>query len=110
MAIVNRGGKPAVTHFLQRQKLGDWASLVECRLETGRTHQIRVHLQYLGHPIAGDSKYGDKQFNKHIQTVGLKRMFLHASKLKFRLPEQKKAITVTAPLDDELQLCLQNLD
>jgi 23S rRNA pseudouridine955/2504/2580 synthase len=106
---VDSAGKDAMTEFTVTQQFS-LVTLLKARLITGRTHQIRVHLQYLGHPIAADSKYGDKQFNKHIQTVGLKRMFLHASQLKFRLPEQKKAITVTAPLDDELQKCLQNLD
>ncbi len=66
MAIVERGGKHAVTHYEVKQAFGDWASLVECRLETGRTHQIRVHMTSIGHPLIGDPLYGSKRTAKGL--------------------------------------------
>jgi 23S rRNA pseudouridine955/2504/2580 synthase len=83
------------------------------KLDTGRTHQIRVHAQHLGMPIAGDEKYGDDEFNRKMKSMGLKRLFLHAYSLKFHLPdpvsEKDVAITVEAPLDKELIKVLNKL-
>lgn len=83
------------------------------KLDTGRTHQIRVHAQHIGHPIAGDDKYGDDEFNRQLKGIGLKRLFLHAFSLKFHLPnpetEKDEAIYVEAPLDDTLVHVLDKL-
>jgi 23S rRNA pseudouridine955/2504/2580 synthase len=70
---------------------------------TGRTHQIRVHAQSQGHPIAGDDRYGDPEFNKLARQLGLKRMFLHARTVDFTLPSTGEHIRVVAPLDPELE-------
>lgn len=85
------------------------ATLVEVYLYTGRTHQIRVHAQYLNHPIAGDERYGDADFNAHLRQMGLKRLFLHAKYIEFILPTSSRHIRVEAPLDTELQSVLDNL-
>ncbi|MEI7516786.1 MAG: RluA family pseudouridine synthase [Betaproteobacteria bacterium] len=78
-------------------------SLLEVTIKTGRTHQIRVHLASQGHPIAGDEKYGDFEHNKHLQKLGLKRMFLHAWQLKFQHPQSGRLVTLQAPLPPELK-------
>ncbi len=98
---VNQEGKTALTIFKPLQIFAD-AMLVEARLLTGRTHQIRVHAAYRGHPIAGDDRYGDVEFNKLVRQKGLKRMFLHAHSVDFVLPSTGERITVTAPLDPPL--------
>ena len=105
---VDRDGKPALTEFICEQQFSQ-AVLLRAILHTGRTHQIRVHLQHIEYYLAGDEKYGDREFNTLLRACGLKRMFLHAEQLKFRLPNQEKAITVSAPLEEELQECLNNL-
>lgn len=78
-------------------------SLVEVELETGRTHQIRVHLSHLGFPIAGDDKYGDFTLNRELQKAGLKRMFLHAATLALRHPLSGEPLSMEAPLPAELR-------
>jgi 23S rRNA pseudouridine955/2504/2580 synthase len=78
-------------------------TLLEVTIKTGRTHQIRVHLASQGHPIAGDEKYGDFEHNKHLQKLGLKRMFLHAWQLKFQHPQSGRLVTLQAPLPPELK-------
>jgi 23S rRNA pseudouridine955/2504/2580 synthase len=78
-------------------------------LHTGRTHQIRVHAAYRQHPIAGDDRYGDPDFNKKMRQLGLKRMFLHAERIEFVLPSSKDHIRISAPLDAELEDCLAAL-
>jgi 23S rRNA pseudouridine955/2504/2580 synthase len=85
-------------------------SLLEAELKTGRTHQIRVHLAHLGHPIAGDDKYGDFDLNKTLGRHGLKRMFLHAAKLTVVHPLTGKPVTFEAPLPPELATFLEQLD
>ena len=96
-----RGSLPASAE----QPLGDF-SLLEVTIKTGRTHQIRVHLSTEGHPIAGDDKYGDFELNKNLQKQpaghALKRMFLHAWRLKFTHPSNGKRITLVAELPAEL--------
>ena len=78
-------------------------SLLEVELKTGRTHQIRVHLAHLGFALCGDDKYGDFALNKRLEGEGLKRMFLHAAKLKFAHPLTGEALSFEAPLPEELQ-------
>jgi len=108
MVRVNKEGKTALTIFNPLNTFTD-AMLVEAHLYTGRTHQIRVHAQYRHHPIAGDEKYGDKEFNKKMREHGLKRLFLHATSIEFILPSTGQNIKITAELDADLMLCLNNL-
>ncbi len=103
---VRAGGQEAVTRILGRQSLalGGLAhfSLVEARLETGRTHQIRVHLAHAGHPIAGDDRYGDFELNKKLDKIGFKRMFLHAFHLELHHPlEVGRRLVIDAPAPPE---------
>lgn len=106
---VSREGKDA--HSIVRL-VARWQnfSLVEVELKTGRTHQIRVHLAHLGFPIAGDDKYGDFPLNKDLQKAGLKRMFLHAARLKLDHPLSGELLELEAPLPPELQNFLKRLD
>jgi 23S rRNA pseudouridine955/2504/2580 synthase len=85
-------------------------ALLEAELETGRTHQIRVHLTHLGHPLAGDPKYGDFAWNRTLAKEGLKRMFLHAHRVQFRHPLSGESVALEAPLAPELQRFLDALD
>jgi 23S rRNA pseudouridine955/2504/2580 synthase len=94
-------GQFAHTVFNLLERRADM-SLVEAELKTGRTHQIRVHLQHIGFPIAGDSKYGDLAWNKLLAQRGLKRMFLHAKSFEFEHPITLKTLKVEAPLPREL--------
>jgi len=105
---VDQAGKQALTHFHLLQRF-DVASLCRVELMTGRTHQIRVHAAAIDHPLAGDDKYGDWDFNRTIKKSGLKRLFLHAETLSFEMPETGKQINLTAQLPDELQQCLDKL-
>lgn len=102
VVMVRRDGKRALTEFKPVEEFAD-SSLVEVKLYTGRTHQIRVHAAHSGHPIAGDDRYGDPEFNKLARQRGLKRMFLHARSIEFTLPSLNQRIAVTAPLDPELE-------
>ncbi|MEJ2391452.1 MAG: RluA family pseudouridine synthase [Gammaproteobacteria bacterium] len=108
MVNVTEDGKSAVSTFIPIA-VGKLASLVEVHIETGRTHQIRVHAAHLGHPIAGDEKYGDREFNRKMHELGLKRLFLHARSLAFSLADPHKDIVVNAPLDSELVQVLDKI-
>jgi len=108
MVRVSREGKASITEFEITERFAD-CSLVEATLLTGRTHQIRVHCQHAGHPIAGDPKYGDEAFNREIRGKGLKRMFLHAMRLDFSHPADDRAMRVEAPLDKALTGLLASL-
>ena len=101
-------GKPSVTDFNVREKFKD-LTLVEAYPRTGRTHQIRVHLAYKKHPILGDDKYGDREYDKVYKELGLTRMFLHAEKITFTDPVINKDITITAPLPKELSNLLAKI-
>ncbi len=81
-----REGQEAETVF-RRLARSEEFSLLEAELLTGRTHQIRVHLAHIGHPILGDDKYGDFALNRALRKRGLKRMFLHAAELSFAHPQ-----------------------
>lgn len=109
MVRVDQGGKPSVSHFSLIERRGGH-SFCEVRIETGRTHQIRVHAQHLGHPVAGDEKYGDREVNKRLaEQVGLKRLFLHAASMEFALEGGAKPYLINAPLADDLRAVLDRL-
>jgi 23S rRNA pseudouridine955/2504/2580 synthase len=109
---VDGGGRPARTIF---RRLTVWpsadppVSLLEAELETGRTHQIRVHLAHLGYPIAGDDKYGDFAWNRLLARAGLKRMFLHAHRICFVHPLDGSDVVIEAPLAPDLAAFLGRL-
>jgi len=106
---VGQGGKESVTHFHLIERRGGH-SYVDVRIDTGRTHQIRVHAAHLGHPVAGDDKYGEKEVNKRLrEQIGLKRLFLHAASLEFSLDGGKKPYQLDAPLAPELAMALGRL-
>ena len=105
---VNPKGKKSVTIFSVMKRYRNF-TLLEALLETGRTHQIRVHAQHIGCPLAGDNKYGLDDINKDIRKSGLKRMFLHALKIGFSLPCGKN-IFIEAPMPSDLSEHLMELD
>ena len=101
MAVVDNG-KHAVTHFRVLERFRQY-SLIECELETGRTHQIRVHMKYIGHPLAGDPKYGPKK------TLNIDGQALHAQVLGFIHPRTEKYLEFKAPLPDDFSQILSFL-
>lgn len=105
---VARDGKAAMTEFRRLARHAE-ATLVEARPITGRTHQIRVHARHLGHPLAGDERYGDSAINRRFRQLGLGRLFLHARETTFRHPRTLAALRVEAPLDAELTRFLSDL-
>ncbi|NBC48867.1 MAG: RluA family pseudouridine synthase [Gammaproteobacteria bacterium] len=102
-------GKPSRTWFRSRQRFGAW-TLVEAELDTGRTHQIRVHAAHLGAAVAGDPKYGDTLDNERLRVLGLKRLFLHAAALSFRPRDDAPMVEVAAPLPADLTALLEKLE
>jgi 23S rRNA pseudouridine955/2504/2580 synthase len=105
---VQAGGKTAVSTFKPVQFFRNRASVVEVDLDTGRTHQIRVHAAHVGHPVAGDDKYGDKDFNAHMREEGLTRMFLHSHRISFDWPNGGD-FSASAPLPADLAAVLDAL-
>ncbi len=105
---VSLEGKPSKTLFSVARRFEE-VSLVQASPVTGRTHQIRVHAQHKGHPLVGDEKYGDDDFNRTMKALGCRRLFLHASSLAFKLPDGK-ALKVEAPLPEDLQTTLTRLE
>ncbi len=99
---VDAQGKPSCSEFKVVQYFGTAATLVEVKLLTGRTHQIRVHAAYAGHPVAGDDKYGSAEFNEWMRRFGLKRLFLHAHSIGFPDPLRQVDVSYSAPLPAEL--------
>lgn len=107
MVEVNRKlGDPSSTGF-EIVESYEGATLVAAMPHTGRTHQIRVHTAYVKHPVGGDEKYGDKEFNAYLRSIGLKRMFLHAFKITFKNPKDGSLLKFEAPLPDELEQALE---
>ncbi|MGI9342423.1 MAG: RluA family pseudouridine synthase [Gammaproteobacteria bacterium] len=104
---VDPAGKTAFTRFIPERDFGP-AQLTTVELGTGRTHQIRVHAAFIGHPVAGDERYG-AQPDPVAQRCGLQRLFLHASSLAFDSPNGERVITAAAPLDDDLVSVLDRL-
>ncbi|OOF87036.1 23S rRNA pseudouridine(955/2504/2580) synthase RluC [Rodentibacter ratti] len=105
---VSEQGKPSETRFSIEERYSN-ATLIKASPITGRTHQIRVHTQYAGHPIALDSKYGDKDFDMQIQAFGLNRLFLHAFSIRFEHPKTGENLRFNAPLDEKIKAVLKKL-
>jgi len=101
-------GREAESVFTPQERFAD-STLVEVELLTGRTHQARVHAAHIHHPIAGDDKYGDRPFNRAMRKLGLKRLFLHATSLRFLHPQREVTMLLEAPLPDELNHVLDRL-
>jgi len=105
---VDEEGKESASRFKPVEKFPD-TTLVEIHLLTGRMHQARVHAAHIGHPIAGDEKYGSATFNREMKELGLMRLFLHAARLEFRHPLSGRRLSVSAPLPPELERALEKL-
>jgi 23S rRNA pseudouridine955/2504/2580 synthase len=107
--MVRADGKPShsIVRLVQRW---DDCSLVEVELKTGRTHQIRVHMQSQGFPLLGDDKYGDFPLNKRLEKTGLSRMFLHAASLRLKHPQSGNLLELSAPLPPELAQFVASVD
>lgn len=103
---VSGDGQPSRTRIRPVRQVGGF-SLLEAQLLTGRTHQIRVHLADAGFPICGDDKYGDFEVNRQLAGRGLKRMFLHAARMRCRHPATGEPLDLAAPLPAELERFLQ---
>jgi 23S rRNA pseudouridine955/2504/2580 synthase len=104
---VDSRGKPASTLFIPEEQFAS-AQLTKVQLGTGRTHQIRVHAAHIGHPVAGDSRYGPEQ-DPVSREFNLRRLFLHADSLVFESPKGDRVIRVECPLDDALTVVLDKL-
>ena len=98
--------KTAMTHFSPSKIYIDF-SLMKVRIDTGRTHQIRIHAAQSGHPVVGDQKYGDFVFNRVYRKLGIKRMLLHAVSVSFCFPASGKKFHISAPLDEEFTSFLE---
>lgn len=103
---VSAGGKASMTDFRVIERLEGF-TWVEAKPITGRTHQIRVHAQFAGFPIVGDSKYGIDGVNKDLRKEGFKRLCLHAARLRIQLPGDKAPLEFEAPLDEEMERFVQ---
>ena len=111
-SVIDSKGKDSLSHFhpIKNFELGEFnASLVEVSIETGRTHQIRVHAKFAGHPVARDDKYGDAVFDQFMKKKGLNRLFLHAKTLTFTNPLTNEIQKVSAPLPADLETFLKKL-
>ncbi|MGE0030276.1 MAG: RluA family pseudouridine synthase [Steroidobacteraceae bacterium] len=106
---VHAEGKIAISVFAPQQHYRDLATRMDVAIQTGRTHQIRVHARFAGHPIAGDEKYGDRDFNARMRELGLRRMFLHAASVSFAWPDTKSPFKVSAELPADLATLLAKL-
>ncbi|MGG3572017.1 RluA family pseudouridine synthase [Bacillus gobiensis] len=102
MTVTRENSKHAVTHFHVLERFDEF-TFVECRLETGRTHQIRVHMKYIGYPLAGDPKYGPRK------TVHFPGQVLHAGVLGFHHPKTEEYLEFEAPLPQDMELFLESI-
>ncbi len=113
MAVLNYGGKPATTHYRVLKYFANF-SYIECKLETGRTHQIRVHMKSINHPLVGDPVYGSKKINYDESIVdaivSLNRQALHALKLQFIHPENNTELKFKVPLAQDIRYLLQQIN
>ena len=107
---VDESGKESRSTFRLVDRFGKTASLLEVSIDTGRTHQIRVHAVHAGHPVAGDERYGDKDFDEYMKSFGLTRMFLHAHSLSFDWPDTGEPFNASAPLPEDLKSVLTALE
>lgn len=105
---VNPVGKPSETRFKIIEKFPQ-ATLIQASPITGRTHQIRVHTQYVGHPIAWDDRYGDRRFDAYTAQFGINRLFLHAAHILFLHPATGEKMEIHAPLEAQLQQALDKM-
>ncbi|MEZ8824986.1 23S rRNA pseudouridine(955/2504/2580) synthase RluC [Vibrio amylolyticus] len=105
---VNPKGKASETRFKIIEKFDD-ATLIQASPITGRTHQIRVHTQYAGHPIAWDDRYGDRRFDAFTGKCGLNRLFLHAANIKFVHPSTEDVVDISAAMETKLENVLKGL-
>lgn len=108
MAIVQENGKPATTHFKVLERFGD-CTFIECRLETGRTHQIRVHMTHIGHPVVGDPKYGATRHGKVKGNFSIQGQALHSISLELTHPTTGERMTFTSPLPEDMEKILKKL-
>jgi len=106
---VRSHGQMAVSTFKPVQFFGNLATLMEVAIDTGKTHQIRVHAAYAGHPVAGDYKYGDREQNARLEAFGLRRMFLHAASIGVTRPGTGEPLHVSSPLGADLRVVLDAL-
>ena len=109
VVTVDEGGKTAASIF-RPVEIGSAASLLEVRIMTGRTHQIRVQAAEAGHPLAGDQRYGDRDYNKKMKALGLERLFLHAASVGWEDPKSGEWRVFSAPLPEDLGEVLSKLD
>ncbi|WCE30625.1 23S rRNA pseudouridine(955/2504/2580) synthase RluC [Vibrio sp. SCSIO 43137] len=105
---VNPNGKASETRFKIIEAF-DEATLIQASPITGRTHQIRVHTQYTGHPIAWDDRYGDRRFDAYTGKCGLDRLFLHAAHIRFTHPAKGEVMEIAAEMEDKLKAVLNKL-
>jgi 23S rRNA pseudouridine955/2504/2580 synthase len=105
---IDAAGKVARTRFTPKKQFKD-SVFVAALLDTGRTHQIRVHAAHIGHPVAGDARYGADP-DPVSESFGLRRLFLHASALTFESPREGSDIQVECPLDEELEAVLAEIE
>jgi len=106
---VHHAGKMALSVFDPVTHYRNVATRMDVAIRTGRTHQIRVHAAFAGHPVAGDEKYGDRECNARLRALGLRRMFLHASSVAFRWPDTGEAFRAESALPAELAAVLDRL-
>ncbi len=110
MVSVVEEGKESVSRFVPQRNFSAGVALLAIELLTGRTHQARVHAAHLAHPIAGDDKYGDREFNRAMRGYGLQRLFLHAERLEFVHPRKACKIELQAPLPADLQEVIHRIE
>ena len=108
MAVVQENGKPATTHFRVLERYGE-ATLVECRLETGRTHQIRVHMAYIGHPLLGDPKYGTDKKGRVRGSFAIQGQALHSMSLELTHPVTGERMKFHAPMPEDMEKLIEKL-
>jgi 23S rRNA pseudouridine955/2504/2580 synthase len=109
VVTVDEGGKTAASIF-RPVEIGSAASLLEVRIMTGRTHQIRVQAAEAGHPLAGDERYGDREYNRKMKALGLDRLFLHAASVGWEDPVSGEWRVFSAPLPEDLREVLSRLE
>ena len=109
MAVLEHGGRDAVTCWTVLEELPHKITYIEVRPETGRTHQIRVHMAFLGHPVAGDGLYGGKQLKMPVEAITIERQCLHAYSLSFHHPVTGESMEFTSPVWPDMQAILESI-